>query len=100
MSEDKTGGPAFPTENERQTGANTYHYPGMMLRDYFIAHIGDENQGAEGCDYGDDVKALLVGRPCPSGRADGWIAVMQFEADFRAAWRVMRADAMLKARQP
>ena len=71
---------------------------GMSLRDYFIAHIGDENQGDEGCDYADSVKALLVGRPCPSGPVDGWLAVLQFEADFRAAWRVMRADAMLRAR--
>jgi hypothetical protein len=36
MSKD-TGGPAFPTENERQTGANSYHYEGMTLRDYFAA---------------------------------------------------------------
>lgn len=33
----ETGGPAFPTENERQTGANSYHYEGMTLRDYFAA---------------------------------------------------------------
>lgn len=32
-----TGGPAFPTENERQTGRDSYHYAGMMLRDYFAA---------------------------------------------------------------
>lgn len=31
------GGPAFPTENERQTGANSYHFSGMTLRDYFAA---------------------------------------------------------------
>ena len=29
------GGPAFPTENERQTGENSYHYAGMTLRDWF-----------------------------------------------------------------
>ena len=29
------GGPAFPTENERQTGAYSYHFEGMTLRDYF-----------------------------------------------------------------
>lgn len=34
---DKTGGPAFPTENEHQTGHTTYHYAGMTLRDYFAA---------------------------------------------------------------
>lgn len=36
MSADN-GGPAFPTENERQTGPNSYHYAGMTLRDYFAA---------------------------------------------------------------
>lgn len=33
----ETGGPAFPTENERQTGHNSFHYEGMTLRDYFAA---------------------------------------------------------------
>ena len=31
------GGPAFPTENEAQTGASTWRYEGMTLRDYFAA---------------------------------------------------------------
>ncbi len=29
------GGPAFPTDNEAQTGPNTYHWTGMTLRDWF-----------------------------------------------------------------
>lgn len=29
------GGPAFPTDNERQSGPSTYHYAGMTLRDWF-----------------------------------------------------------------
>lgn len=33
----KNGGPAFPTENEFQTGPSTYRYEGMTLRDYFAA---------------------------------------------------------------
>lgn len=38
MSEEiKTGGPAFPTENELQVGTNAYLYEGMTLRDYFAA---------------------------------------------------------------
>ena len=35
MSGKETGGPAFPTENEMQTGPGSYHYEGMTLRDYF-----------------------------------------------------------------
>jgi hypothetical protein len=37
MNEPNDGGPAFPTENVHQTGPNSYHYPGMSLRDYFAA---------------------------------------------------------------
>lgn len=35
MSAQDNGGPAFPTENARQTGNTTWHYEGMALRDYF-----------------------------------------------------------------
>lgn len=31
------GGPAFPTQNEGQTGSTTWHFQGMSLRDYFAA---------------------------------------------------------------
>lgn len=31
------GGPAFPTESAGQTGASTYRFEGMTLRDYFAA---------------------------------------------------------------
>lgn len=31
------GGPAFPTENARQTGPSSWHEEGMTLRDYFAA---------------------------------------------------------------
>ena len=37
MSDIETGGPAFPTESEQQTGVNTWRYEGMTLRDYFAA---------------------------------------------------------------
>ena len=33
----KTGGPAFPTESEHQSGNTTWHFEGMSLRDYFAA---------------------------------------------------------------
>ena len=31
------GGPAFPTDNERQIGSHSYHYEGMTLWDYYAA---------------------------------------------------------------
>jgi hypothetical protein len=37
MSAADTGGSAFPTENEHQTSASTFHFEGMTLRDYFAA---------------------------------------------------------------
>jgi hypothetical protein len=40
MSENfDTGGPAFPTMNEMQTGPNEYRFEGMTIRDYFAAKI-------------------------------------------------------------
>lgn len=39
------GGPAFPTENEQQSGPNSYHYQGMSLRDYFAAKALSNTEG-------------------------------------------------------
>lgn len=44
MSKIETGGPAFPTENGRQVGHSVYHYEGMTLRDYFMAHAPEKPQ--------------------------------------------------------
>jgi hypothetical protein len=38
MIERATGGPAFPTDTERQVGPSTFHFEGMTLRDYLAAH--------------------------------------------------------------
>lgn len=92
---DNTGGPAFASQlaSNRDGFAVT---GGMTLRDYFASNLPDEPTGD---DYHATIKEALVGRKQPIANHDGWIAVIQFEADFRAAWRYMRADAMLKARQ-
>ena len=37
MSNEKMGGPAFPTDSEHQSGPNTWHYEGMTLWDYYAA---------------------------------------------------------------
>ena len=47
--------PAFPTENEHQSSNSTFHYSGMMLRDYFAAKAMQSQlnfEGMEGCDKG------------------------------------------------
>ena len=97
----ETGGPAFPMPGLSGLPNHGFVYGenGMTLRDYFIAHIGDENQAGDDSDYSDHAKAALVGRPYPSYTDDGPLAVFQFEAEFRAKWRSMRADAMLEARK-
>lgn len=39
MNSNKTGGPAFPTDNAHQTGPHSYHTEGMTLRDYFASKV-------------------------------------------------------------
>lgn len=76
MSLPNDGGPAFPTENERQVGHNAWHYQGMTLRDYFAAAA---MQGF-----------IASNRSVDSPNGD----VLQA----RAMWCYYHADAMLKAR--
>lgn len=84
-----TGGPAFPhAQWPRETG--------MTMRDYFIAHLPDE--GPDGEDWGDWVKQEIVGRPRPDAGNGQWLSILEWEAEFSAKWRAIRADAMLKAR--
>lgn len=74
----KTGGPAFPTENARQTGSNSWHEEGMTLRDYFAAKA---------------MQSLI-----DASRYSGVIGVNNYEHTLSAlAYKV--ADAMLKARE-
>ena len=102
------GGPAFPCKvvtgkrvvySEEERG-NVFEstftdVPGMTLRDYFAAHLNDDARGA---DFALEVKEALVGRRIPDFYEDP-IGYLRFEAYFRAAWRGMRADAMLAERE-
>lgn len=76
MSEIKTGGPAFPTENARQTGNTTWHYEGMTLRDYFAVQA---------------VSQIIA--TCANDTTHG-----MSKADYFAGRAYEIADAMLKAR--
>lgn len=90
MSNIETGGPAFPCPQD----CINQNVPslGMTLLDHFASSLQDESD-----DFSDMVKERLLGRPCPSLK-DDTVGVLEFEAEFRAKWRYMRADAMLKAR--
>ena len=83
----KDGGPAFP--DPQRLGAY-----GMSLRDWFAGQPVDmvsfEGAGPH--------QEALVGRPCPSWQDDP-LGFLQWSADWEAAWRYMRADAMLAERE-
>lgn len=91
----ENGGPAFPSPeifDERRGEYLQHGSEGMSLRDYFASNLADEDE-----DFTDTVKQRMLGRPCPS-LADDAVGVLEFEAEFRAKWRYMRADAMLAER--
>lgn len=89
MSAQDNGGPAFPTENARQTGNTTWHYEGMTLRDYFAAKA---------------MHALVTEPPWGDG---GIATVHSWSKDFHGGDAIARfahasykmADAMLAARK-
>lgn len=92
------GGPAFPTGF---TDAAGFAQEGMSLRDWFA---GQEQ--LRDLDLNDERPSLamaefLAGRPRPPDSADSTreeiVAALRWEADWRAAIRYIRADAMLRA---
>ena len=101
MSAKNDGGPAFPTSGW-QDGSKTPL--GMSLRDWFA---GNETLAEWDCPEASAPHKMceaLAGRPKP---ANGWacnthdeyIDMLRWEADWRAALKYIRADAMLKARE-
>lgn len=79
----ETGGPAFPTESEAQTGCSTWRYEGMTLRDYFAAKA---MQGLTSSAFN-----YMKGKGCATD------AAMQMMQDIGGVSYRM-ADAMLAAR--
>lgn len=55
--------PAFPTENERQTGSNSYQYEGMTLRQYAAIRLKVPDSGDEDLD-------VLIKDPDPDVRGE------------------------------
>jgi hypothetical protein len=91
----KDGGPAFPAPKDADEW-------GMSLRDYFAANEPlDPNES-----IGLALAERLAGRPHPAPRGDGGqllsgadvLEVALFWSDAEAAYRYLRADAMLRAR--
>ena len=101
------GGPAFPCDQIIARDANGHMQgvevsgPGMTLRDYFATHEPlDPNNS-----IGKALAEKLIGRRLPE-KEDGFkdqyelaLAVAIFWAGAEAAYRYLRADAMLRARE-
>lgn len=110
MADFKDGGPAFPVSTSleagqygHQDGPQTWQFPGMTLRDYFATHEQlDPNES-----IGLGLAERLAGRPHPGPRDEGGklkagadpVEGAIFWADAEAAYRYLRADAMLRARE-
>lgn len=111
------GGPAFPTENAHQSGNTTYHFEGMALRDYFAAHVQEDDRLVK-CIRSMDDSALEIFALYPDAEREehiteieltNWAALpnevakvarrLELEAHAIARVRFMQADAMLKARE-
>ncbi len=95
------GAPAFPVPPELLDGATHADWRGMTLRDF----LASRETLAE-FDFPDEVchrrtAEALAGRPHPTPEqcAADPLAYRKWEADWRAALRYLRADAMLRARE-
>ena len=87
MSKINNGGPAFPVAVPTEF---QFAEAGMTLRDWFAANVDglSEDASPEYCES-------LVGRPLPEGFAHD---AMQWWAEADAAFRYLKADAMLAER--
>lgn len=100
------GGPAFPLPPEIW-GAHfddPASYPGMSLRDYFAAAEQLTEWDHPECVASIPMCEALAGRKIPehgwsAHTPEEWLAHLRWEADWRAALRYLRADAMLRARE-
>lgn len=103
MNDKDNGGPAFPTENERQTGHSTWHYEGMTLRDYFAIHSVQPGTGElaslAGLIYRNG--AVWKDEQTRVAGAEEWFNALPLSERLALFSRVKyaMADAMLKARQ-
>lgn len=108
MSRINDGGPAFPTPwqntsdgvDAAPTGevvprGCTIQIPGMSLRDFLAATTETPRQE----DFSTVQQEALAGRQYPNFDGATHLDRIIWEAEWRAAWRHMQADAMLKVRR-
>lgn len=89
------GGPAFPMSEG--------DWSGMSLRDWFAGRETLADFDAPEASVPKWAAEALAGRQRPEclhvTKADNWIEIMKWEADWRAGLKYIRADAMLRARE-
>ena len=86
----ETGGPAFPTENERQTGPGSFYYAGMTLRDYLAAHAPEPSL--------DWLRLQMAHDKSMNPYNDSYKPPIRTEVELCAEYKYQYADAMLTER--
>ena len=94
MSATNDGGPAFPSNTSSSLDAHQY---GMMLRDYFAANETLLDWDQPDASMPIESAEQIAGRPRPS--TGNYVDVLLWEAEWRAALKYIRADAMLASRE-
>ena len=95
------GGPAFPVVFDHVDARSESH--GMTLRDWFAAHETLSEWDHPKASLSENMCEALAGRPKPNHgwsceTPEQWLDITRWDADWRAALKYIRSDAMLKAR--
>ena len=115
MSTPNSGGPAFPQTTfippqflvdegkcEQVSNGNVLQEGGMSLRDYFASKERLSEWDSDTAVPSKNMCEALAGPMPPSGWSavsrEEWIAILEWEAKWRAAIKFIRADAMLAER--
>lgn len=98
MSAIDDGGPAFPLQEQHSWNGELIQDfdPGMSLRAYIAVHRPAPEE------IGSNIAGALLGRQAPGGAnfdqaEEFWLAHAQWEAEAKAAYSVMQADALIAA---
>lgn len=103
MNTPNDGGPAIPVPCTSHNGELHWGDGGASMRDYFAAHESLSQFDHPEVDVPDSLANVLANRPRPfpwstSSLAE-YLENLRWEAEWRAALKYLRADAMLKARE-
>ena len=99
------GGPAYPVAPSWNQNGDMVEggFDGMSLRDWFAGHENIAELDDQNAIPSESMCVALAGRDKPNHgwsckSPEQWVAMLQWDSDWRAALKYIRADAMLKAR--